>query len=369
MGSKPIRILELDALRGIAALAVVLYHYTVRFGELYGYQTTPLLQVSRGGDGVYLFFVISGFVILMTLNKTRRPLDFVVSRASRIYFTFWAAVITTFTVVSVFGLPGREYGVGVFLLNLTMLQTFMVGASSIDGVYWTLYIEIIFYLIMFAIYALKQLHRIEWIGLLWLVLSLAVMLSPGQELLVGKLLARGLILRYAYLFVAGMLFYKIFMKDVSRLTYIALACCIVASPFLAPRESLPSVLASFGVFFLFIFGRLRFLNARPLLFLGTISYALYVVHQNVGYVVMRWLQSLGASDHLAIVAAILVAVSLATAITFLIEKPLIAITRAHYSRWKEQAPRLRPSTSHFPGFGPSGPRPAAAGRAATPARR
>jgi len=88
MGSQTGRIQELDSLRGIAAVAVVLYHFTYRFGELYEFQTPPPFQVTLGQYGVQLFFIISGFVIFMTLNRTRRPLDFVVSRFSRLHPTY-----------------------------------------------------------------------------------------------------------------------------------------------------------------------------------------------------------------------------------------------------------------------------------------
>src|SRR5437867_8608517 len=73
-GHKPVgtgRIAELDGLRGIAALSVLLFHYTSKFGELYGHQNPPPLEFGYGGTlGVQLFFMISGFVIMATLDRT-----------------------------------------------------------------------------------------------------------------------------------------------------------------------------------------------------------------------------------------------------------------------------------------------------------
>lgn len=54
------RILELDALRGLAALAVVLFHYTTRYDQLFGYSEPLAVNVSWGHYGVDLFFMISG---------------------------------------------------------------------------------------------------------------------------------------------------------------------------------------------------------------------------------------------------------------------------------------------------------------------
>ena len=88
---------ELDLLRFIAALAVVFFHYTflnaVRFNQI---PTYPILgDFSKYGYmGVELFFMISGFVILMTtINKS--PVDFVISRVSRLYPAFWIALSLT----------------------------------------------------------------------------------------------------------------------------------------------------------------------------------------------------------------------------------------------------------------------------------
>ena len=66
MSSAP-RLAQLDALRGIAALAVVLFHYTTRYDQLFGHAQSPALSFPYGYLGVNLFFMISGFVILMTL--------------------------------------------------------------------------------------------------------------------------------------------------------------------------------------------------------------------------------------------------------------------------------------------------------------
>ena len=64
------RLVEVDALRGLAALAVVLFHYTTRFTELFAPNPPPTFSFPDGHYGVNLFFIISGFVIFMTLEKT-----------------------------------------------------------------------------------------------------------------------------------------------------------------------------------------------------------------------------------------------------------------------------------------------------------
>src|SRR3954471_184909 len=79
------RIAELDALRGLAALGVALFHFS-----LLDPAAGPGFAI--GASGVDLFFIISGFVILMTLERTRDWKDFLVGRFSRLYPAYWACV-------------------------------------------------------------------------------------------------------------------------------------------------------------------------------------------------------------------------------------------------------------------------------------
>ena len=85
----------------------MLFHFTTRFTELYPASGASVLAVPYGYFGVNLFFIISGFVIFMTLQRTERPMDFVVSRFSRLFPSYWAAIILTFAVTHWLGLPGR----------------------------------------------------------------------------------------------------------------------------------------------------------------------------------------------------------------------------------------------------------------------
>src|SRR5262245_34438087 len=149
--SKPeaARLIEIDSLRGLAALSVVLFHYTTRFAELYGPTERMTVAFPYGFYGVNLFFIISGFVIFMTLERTRRPMDFVVSRFSRLYPAYWTCVAITFAVTHWLGLPYKTVDLLSALANFTMIQGFW-GVPHVGGVYWTLEVELLLYAGMFA---------------------------------------------------------------------------------------------------------------------------------------------------------------------------------------------------------------------------
>src|SRR3954471_5447882 len=98
------RLVELDALRGVAVLLVVAFHYTARFAEAYPAAGAGAPDFSFGAYGVHLFFIISGFVIIMTVDRSERAADFVVARFSRLFPAYWTAILITSAVL---WLPGR----------------------------------------------------------------------------------------------------------------------------------------------------------------------------------------------------------------------------------------------------------------------
>jgi peptidoglycan/LPS O-acetylase OafA/YrhL len=80
-------------------------------------------------------------------------------------------------------------------------------------------------------------------------------------------------------------------------------------------------------------------RVRPLLFLGKISYPLYLVHQYIGYVVMRALYARGAPTSVAIASACAVALANATALHLVIEKPCLELMRRRRSKPTAPTPR------------------------------
>lgn len=316
------RYLELDAIRGIAALMVVLYHYTVRYGQIYAFPVDPPFTFVFGQYGVQLFFMVSGFVIFLTLNNTVHAMDFIVSRFSRLYPAYWVAVILTFAAVHVFGLPGREVDLKSAVVNLSMLQMWL-GVSDVDGVYWTLAVELSFYLIMYVLYLAGQLGRITLISCVWLgLIVLAHYLESHQYLQIDWRLKLMLLLQYGNLFIAGILFYRI-MQFNRAADYLVLLAALLVEYYLHGKLVL-LVAAYFGIFMLFVKGYLAKLALRPLIFLGSISYCLYLVHQNIGYIVIRNLEAGGLANRFTVVAVpAAVSIALATVMHVTAEKPAL----------------------------------------------
>ena len=329
------RILELDVLRGIAALSVLIYHYTVKYGQLYHHAKGLLFNFVYGAYGFELFFVISGFVIFMTLHSAENGLEFVVKRFSRLYPSYWLAVFFTFTVVSILGLPGLQVAWKTVLANLTMFQQFF-NITNVDGVYWTLEIELSFYIILLIIYSMKLLDRIEYIAIVWLFLQAAIHIMQKTMGLFAMPynIETFFILKFAHFFIMGIIFYRIVQKGkLSAKTLGIIIACILVHGLLASLRSM--LISSFFavIFFLMIWGKLRFISNKLTVFFGTISYSLYLIHQNAGYAIIRRLSQYKIDPNIGILTAAIFSVGLASIITFTVEKPAQHFIKDRYYKW------------------------------------
>ena len=342
-GKRDARVFELDVLRGLAAEAVMLYHYTVRYAEIYPDFPAPAVRLPFGFFGVEFFFCISGFVIFMTLDRTRRPMDFVVSRVSRLWPAYLAAMAVTFCAVQVIGLPGREVTAIQALANITMLGE-LLHVPLVDPAYWSLQVELIFYCWMLLAYAAGVLPRARLLLSLSLVPPVVytvarVLFHRELSYLAGTLL----LVEHVPFFVIGMAAYRI--KKASATPHaqelaIMAAAIAVAAVCLSPAKGAVAGVSAL-VFYAVATGRLSWVSRGPLIFLGAISYTLYLIHQNIGYIVIRTAARVGIGTNQGMVLAIVVAVALAAALTFTVERPALKWIRARYGELRSAQAQRR----------------------------
>jgi len=320
------RISELDILRGLAALVVVFYHYTL------GFETGKDSGIPFGVLAVNLFFIISGFVIFMTLSKTKNATDFIVSRFSRLYPAFWAAVLLTQTIVWLNPLPDHTCSWSEALINLSMIAG-PLNCPWVDGVYWSLVIELMFYCIMLFLFTAGILKYIEMLILPWLLLQIAAFLfSIHSNHPIPQVISILFLLKYAHLFLAGILFYKLRFEGVTLSRNFLLMCCLLTQFIIKGFVAGVFGVLFFAIFYLLSLDRLNCIALRPLIFLGAISYSLYLVHQNIGFVIMR---ALSSYSHITqILVAFFIVLMISTLLTYLIEQPSLRAIRKLYTRLK-----------------------------------
>jgi len=341
------RILELDALRGVAALCVVIFHYTLH---------TPYERPGffLGITGVDLFFIISGFVILLTLTKTKRWQDFLINRFSRLYPTYWVCVMITFLAGNIYLIHNHrstgEWSQS-FAPNLTMFQAYF-NRYDLDASYWTLLVEMLFYVYMGVIFisgGLKAIERIALLTLLPIIFYSTPYFSshlPGLHSFLGRYVP----LFYSFpLFFAGILFYKSKTEGQTLWRYVLLTLCfgcqlclykerMRGGMFVSFVEYIAMLTLFYGLFVLYLNNGLGVIVNRATLFLGEISYSLYLLHQYIGVnVVIRGVVKYGhVHFFLGVVVAVLQAIVLAWIVTILIEKPATRLIRTALRRRKRE---------------------------------
>ncbi|MFI1920132.1 acyltransferase family protein [Nocardia sp. NPDC020380] len=141
----------LDALRGLAALAVVIQHSAERLWP--GYFGFSQQHFGLGQFGVFVFFLVSGFIIPASLERGRSLGAFWVGRFFRLYPLYWACLIAAMILHSIhrYELPTDflSHPVLNFFNNLTMMQFFLGGPGIlIVGASWSLAYELAFYLFL-----------------------------------------------------------------------------------------------------------------------------------------------------------------------------------------------------------------------------
>jgi peptidoglycan/LPS O-acetylase OafA/YrhL len=199
------RLYEIDLLRITAALAVVLYHYTFSgyAGHLTSIAFPALSHVTRYGYlGVDMFFTISGFVVLLSAWG-RRPHEFAISRIVRLYPAYWVAVTITAIVAITLSRGLFKVTPVQYAANLTMLNG-LPSIANVDVVYWTLWVEIRFYLLVFVL-AWTGITRKRVVTLAWLWLA-ATAVIEAHVLPAGAAEKLDLLVQsqWSHYFIAGM---------------------------------------------------------------------------------------------------------------------------------------------------------------------
>jgi peptidoglycan/LPS O-acetylase OafA/YrhL len=357
-----------DLLRGIAALIVVVGHFTYLYlhspevvAVITMSEPTPAVEfpqlILKLNDlfnlpsmGVAVFFLISGFVIPLSLEGTSTRAYFL-KRFLRIFPTYWVAltigIAAIFVSATFWSKPVAHDSVDYF--SNTFLLANLFGRFDILSVAWTLQIEMKFYLLApFIFIALQR-------GMLWplLLCGFAVVCVCWNATSLCNNVDIACWDHYRFSV-------RMFWVDVMHMVFMLIGSVIYAQY----RRLIPNWQAIAGVAFLFacyqqtvwasplpvsnrdlpylwglmIFGSLYLLRGRITLtpvfrFLADISYSLYVIHPLVGYVTMRLLMAAGLPYLPAFAVALALVIGIAWAMHLYIEAPMIALGKRLSKAW------------------------------------
>ncbi len=282
------RIAELDLLRFTAAAGVVLFHAMNWPAHASAFNAVS----TYGAFGVPLFFMISGFVILMTAHN-RSGTEFVTSRIARLYPSFWIGVLLSALALTY--LAHKPPSLAVIAANLTMQPRMVFDEPYLDPVYWTLAVEMKFYALTWLVIVTKQMKRVEAWLTLWLGTS-----ALASFVTLPHWLDALLIPMFASLFIGGCYLYLIRSRGPTRRRLITFAVSVALSMYWALQyqikythstslETQLTVLAVvLGISVAFLLLALRkwsLPRTRLWMWLGCLTYPLYLTHATAGHLV------------------------------------------------------------------------------------
>ena len=320
--------IEIDAMRGICALLVLIYHYSKYIQSLNHYSSPFYYYAEFGKYGVHLFFIISGLLIFMTLEKSKHPKDFIASRFSRLYPAYWVSMTLTAVVISIYPYYYTSVTTTQFLANLTLFQHWM-HVEDIDGIYWTLAVEVCFYILIFFVFIFKKQKHIELIGTIWMAIMLILFFLVKTDLAPSLNYYYYIpLLRNGNLFLGGILFYKLLKKKRDKKTHFLLLFTLAVHFIINSAEESFVVSFFYILLYLFIMNKLHFLRINLFYFLGTICYTLYLLHQYIGYEIINYLNAIGiVNPFIEITTTGMLMIGLASLVTFYVEQPAIKFLR------------------------------------------
>lgn len=340
----------LDMLRLMAAFAVVMFHYTGRQGPHWSGESTATLFPTLshitvyGYYGVHLFFVISGFVIFMSVEGRSTP-QFLGSRVGRLFPAYWVAVLSTAMLQAWVAPYLKDVSLFQVLVNLTMLQA-PLRVPHVDGVYWTLWIELTFY----GIIVLLMLFRVSgsalnWFLLVWPIVGffLSNVGSPA--------LSMGLGAQYAAYFASGMCLYLMYRHGLRPVYLLLFAVNAIVSiwqavihapdvldhsgdPSLCPVVSGFVIAGILVVVALLTLSRLNQKGGRWMLHAGALTYPLYLIHEWWGWWMIGVVDPF-AGQWVAIGCAVVFSLGVAYMVERWVERPLRPWLRVRVQRLLE----------------------------------
>lgn len=326
------RLVFIDVLRGFAALAVVLEHaFYLGFP---GYQEWALNCFDLGRFGVTLFLLLSGFVVPLSLERCGSNARFWVQRFFRLFPLYWLSIGLAFVLFCATGRypgAGGPPGTAVWLINLTMLQEFL-RVPHVSGVFWTLTLELILYASFSIFYATGTLNR--YVGIAWLGIMGLLAVGTLTPLVLGLRFPAG----YAFLYLSALMGHVLHRRLVGQIgagqTWTLLAGLWAVGmltafinfhwfPHTSQAMSWGSVVACWAAAY-GAFGAMWLLRRRALpgwmLFLGKVSYSIYLLHPVI-------MLSLPATlpGPVFVAATVVITVGVSALTFFLIEEPCLRL--------------------------------------------
>lgn len=344
---------ELDYVRGLGALAVVIYHLTYRGWTRDGFSDVAYPEVSSFAPYLTIalpgFFMVSGFIMFHTTGN-RTSIEYAISRVSRLYPTYWLAVVVT--TVAVLALSDGRFTVTPpqFAANLTMVSTYL-GQPFVDGVYWSLVVELKFYFWVLVLLIGGLVRWLDRVLVAWLAISTPAAVGVAIPV-IDPVINEVFETEFSAYFIIGAVAHLVRRTGwtAGRVAILSGACLMAAErlPERIPDGSPAVTVIVMLAMAAFVVGaatdRLTWLPKGGLVgWLAAISYPLYLLHERIGYLIINQLSAINRWVVLAVTSGLVLTLAWLAHVT--VERPASPALRRLLGAWLlPTPPRIRSRT-------------------------
>ncbi len=338
------RILELDAIRALSCLNLLLFHFTYVYQNKYGFASPLGFSFPYGKYGVQLFFMLSGMVNAMTLLSKRKPADFLAARCIRILPSYWLVILMNLILFALIPMYHVTPTLDATVANLSTMPE-LFGFTNMEPVTWTLQIEMLFYaflMLMLVAGLLDKPLRTMMVSISiclvccsvfsWFQISYPESVWNGRFKFVEDLF----FMRNLPLFSMGILLNELRSnRGKPWLLWLGIVVSAIVFHAIDLRDHNPlATVLMFGMLTAGAYGKLPMLRFKPLIYISFISYSLYLFHNNLGSGVMKLLETIGCPPLLTVVLATAFAVAVGSAVTYWFEQPITKYLRGCWAKTK-----------------------------------
>lgn len=315
---------QIDSLRGLSVILIVFYHLLFRYQQIY--LDRAGLNYWMGVLGSYIFLIISSYFLVNSRksdlgsgkNRIIHSVYLVVHKLVRLWPTYFVSITLTFLITRLLPLPGRTCTLIEYMLNIPFLNGF-IGIPYVDASHWYL-TTLISLTTVISAFKFCEINNNVFSYIIWAVcggvlykLDLIPILRIFGDVYIGVALV-GISIRkwndskkWIVVTIVGLL-YTVFTSGILNVFLLIVAAVIVL---------------------LCVSERMHFINQKLLVYIGGISYPLYLCHQNLGFIVEYYLNNNKTFSYTIGILSVIIVFCVAILFYYLVERPLQRYLKLH----------------------------------------
>ena len=311
----------IELYRFILILWIVAFHYTTRYSQLYPDSIKYPYEFKNGGYvGVFVFFIISGYFFAYSLNKVKldgfiTTLKFSINKYWRLFPAYLISILLIFIIVSIFGLEGRNSTILDLFGNLLIWHPY---CDYIDGSHWfiacLLEIQVV---VAFVYFAFKSNIKLTICISLFCLMFMYMLYARFDRTIIEDL-KPVLDIRNMLIFMTGMMIWLIDNKKVKP--YFSMVVLFIFLYFTYYGRNIYILLSALVFIMLLNKKNSKIKIGSIFITLGKISFSWYLIHQNIGYIIIQSLKCMGYTSEVFLLIPIIITLCFAFVIDFCADK-------------------------------------------------